>query len=188
MTALARWLSIVLHPFVVIALMVAVTSVRLESGRSAGASVAMVAAFTIVPLAILMFLQVRRGAWENVDASRKSERPVLYAVGLGGAALLLGYLLLRQPGSFLIRGTAITLATFAVCAAITPWIKISLHAVSLCLASTVLILLGSATGWGLAALAPALFWSRVRLARHRVIEVALGAGVGVLGGLAIHFL
>lgn len=188
MTTLARWLSIVLHPFVVIALMVAVTSVRLEGGRSAGSALGVVAAFTIVPLAILMFLQVRRGAWENVDASRKSERPVLYAVGLGGAALLLGYLLLRQPGSFLIRGTAVTLATFAVCAAVTPWIKISLHAVTLCLAATVLLLLGSAVGWALAALAPALLWSRVHLARHRVIEVALGAVVGVLGGLAIHFL
>ena len=38
-------------------------------------SVGLVMLFTIVPLAVLMWRQVRRGKWENADASNRAERP-----------------------------------------------------------------------------------------------------------------
>ena len=36
----------------------------------------MVAAFTLLPIGILMLVQVRRGSWGNVDASNARERPI----------------------------------------------------------------------------------------------------------------
>ena len=48
-------------------------------------SVGIVVLFTIVPPGVLMWRQVRRGQWENVDASNRGERPILYVVGGAGS-------------------------------------------------------------------------------------------------------
>src|SRR5688572_20256988 len=79
--ALARWLSLVLHPFVMIGVMVGTAAAARQSGGEALRSVALVVVFTILPLAVLMVRQVRRGAWENADASNREERPILFVVG-----------------------------------------------------------------------------------------------------------
>ena len=67
MRRLARWVSIVAHPFVTT--LVLVGSVELHRGpRAAARSVAAVALLFELPLALLMVRQVRRGAWSTVDA------------------------------------------------------------------------------------------------------------------------
>jgi apolipoprotein N-acyltransferase len=132
-----------------------------------------------------MVRQVRAGAWKNVDASNISERPSLYAVGGLGSIALLVYLLLAQPTSFLIRGSAGFLMMFAVCALATRWIKVSLHMAFAALAATTLLLIGSPAGWVLLPLVPALAWSRLALQRHRPVEVVLGAVIGILTGIAM---
>jgi apolipoprotein N-acyltransferase len=147
--------------------------------------VVIVGAFTIIPLVVLMVRQVRAGAWKNVDASNISERPSLYAVGGLGSIALLVYLLLAQPTSFLIRGSAGFLMMFAVCALATRWIKVSLHMAFAALAATTLLLIGSPAGWVLLPFVPALAWSRLALQRHRPVEVVLGAVIGILTGIAM---
>jgi hypothetical protein len=186
MLAFARWVSIVLHPFVVVGLMVASVAAARGGRRGLLSSLGLVAAFVVVPLAILMIRQVRKGSWENVDASRPSERPVLFGVVLGGLALLVGFLAWRDPGSFFLRGTAVSLAALLLCAALTPFVKISLHIVLCALAATMLALMGSPVGWLLLAALPVLMWSRVVMGRHRVVEVMLGAVVGAAAGAAVH--
>ena len=82
----ARWLSIIAHPFVMVVVMVGVSAATRQPADEALRTVAVVVAFTVVPLLVLMIWQVRRGAWENVDASNRAERPMLYLVG--GVALV----------------------------------------------------------------------------------------------------
>ena len=82
-SALARWISIVAHPFVMVAIMVAASALHSGTAEDALRSVALVGAVTLVPVAVLMIRQVRRGAWENVDASNRAERPILFAVSTG---------------------------------------------------------------------------------------------------------
>ena len=88
---IARWLSIVFHPFVMVGVMVGAAAAARQTAGEAVRSVGTVVLFTIVPLAVLMWRQVRRGQWENVDASNRGERPILYVVGGAGVVALLAY-------------------------------------------------------------------------------------------------
>lgn len=186
--ALARWLSLLAHPFVTTTVMVAVMALHFGTPADAVRSVALVVAFGVVPLALLMYRQVRRGSWENVDASNARERPVLFTIALLGLVLLLTYLLLVHPRSFLVRGIYGGLGMVIVCAAVTRWVKVSLHVAYAALAATILLLARSPAGWAMAAVIPALMWSRLAMGRHRPLELLLGLLIGIATGMAIHYL
>jgi hypothetical protein len=55
---IARWLSIVFHPFVMVAAIVGAAAAARQTRVDAARSVAVVMLFTIVPLALLMWRQV----------------------------------------------------------------------------------------------------------------------------------
>ena len=185
---IARWLSIIFHPFVMVGVMVGTAAAARQTAGEAVSSIAIVALFTIVPLMVLMVRQVRHGAWDNVDASNRAERPVLYLVGGVALVALLAYLLVFRPQSFMLRGAAVTLGMMAVCAAATRWVKVSLHMAFAALAATSLALGRSPVGYALVMALPALLWSRLSLERHTPHEVALGAVIGAAAGAAIHYL
>jgi membrane-associated phospholipid phosphatase len=184
MTA-ARWLSIVAHPFVMVAFMVGSVAARRSSAAETARTVLIVLAFTMAPLLVLMVRQVRAGVWENVDASNVSERPILYVVGGLALVALLLYLILARPQSFLVRGSVGTLAMLAVCAFATRWAKVSLHMAFAAFAATTLLALGSRAGWVLLPIVPVLGWSRLVLGRHRPLEVALGVLIGAAAGFCL---
>jgi hypothetical protein len=186
-TNLARWASVVAHPFVMVALMVGVATARIGALNDAAANIGIVALFAILPVAVLMIRQVRRGAWATADASQPHERSVLYAVGVASILGLVFYLIASRPHSILLRGSLVALALLLVCAVVTRWIKVSLHASAAALTATALILFGSPVGWAVAGVLPILCWSRLALGRHKPIELALGVGLGILAGVAMHF-
>ena len=184
MTSLARWVSIVAHPFATTLVMVAAVEAHRGWGEAARI-VATVALLAFLPLAILMRRQVRSGAWTNVDASQPHERPVLFLVGGAGLLALLGYLAAAHPDSPLLRGAMGALVMVALCAAATPWIKVSLHMAAASLATAVLLSRGLPAGYLLAAVLPLLAWARIALGRHRWIEVALGFLAGSVTGVIL---
>src|SRR6476469_1782920 len=118
MMQLARWVSILAHPFVMVALLVAVPAMRQSAGKAVQ-SVLLVVIAVVVPIAVLMVRQVRRGRWSNVDASERSERPVLFLMALAGLVAGLGWLLVNDPHSFLVRGMLVA-AAFLLLAAFLP--------------------------------------------------------------------
>jgi hypothetical protein len=185
MNAVARWVSIVGHPFVMTIIMVLGAALHLSTPGEALRTVLLVTLIALLPVAALMVRQVRRGSWTNVDASNRAERPLLFAVAIVALAVLIGAVLVFRPGSFLIRGAAGVLIMFAVCAVATRWVKVSLHMAFGALATTTLLSLGSPAGWVLLAAMPALAWSRMALERHRPAEVALGLAIGIAFGYAI---
>lgn len=182
----ARWVSIFGHPFVMAVVMAAVAGLHFSDGMG-GAPTALLTTLPILPVAWLMRRQVRAGAWEHVDASRRSERPVLYLVATVSFAVVLFGLWWWQPQSYLLRGVIGGLALVLACALANRWIKVSLHMAFAALAATVLSLLPSIVGFVLLAALPLLAWSRLRLARHTGVEVALGVVLGAVAGLAIRF-
>ena len=187
LTSVARWVSIVGHPFVTTLVLAA--AVEFERGAAAAArTAAVVGVLFVLPIALVTVLQVRRSAWTTVDASQPSERPVLFAVSAAGLLAVLLYFARTQPRTPLVAGTAGVVAMVGVCAALTPWVKVSLHMAAAALAAAVLLWRGSSLGWLLGAVLPALAWSRVVLGRHRWAEVAAGLLVGaVTGTIVAHF-
>ncbi|HEV2856193.1 MAG TPA: hypothetical protein VHC97_25615 [Thermoanaerobaculia bacterium] len=181
----ARWLSILGHPFATSLVMVLGVALRFSGPREAFRALLLVALIALLPVAALMVRQVRRGSWTNVDASNRAERPLLFTVGIIASAVLLGAVAVFRPGSFHLRVALGALAVLAVCAVATRWIKVSLHMAFGALATTTLLFLGSPAGGALLALLPALAWSRLALKRHTPAEVAVGVLIGVVSGYAI---
>lgn len=186
MTRLARWISILGHPFSTVVLMIWGVALHLGTPADAARTVALVALLTVLPIAILMIRQVRRGSWGNVDASNRRERPVLFLVAGGSLLVLAGYAFVLHPQSFMLRVALGTLAMLAACALATRWLKVSLHMAFGALATTVLLFLGSVVGWVLLAFVPVLGWSRLRLGRHALAEVIAGTLAGAVAGFAIY--
>ncbi len=184
---IARWLSILLHPFVMVGVMVGTAAATRQTAAEALRTIALVTVCTIVPLMILMARQVRRGAWDNVDASNRAERPILYFVLGAGLVAMLVYLLVSRSQSFMVRGAVATLGMVAACALATRWIKVSLHMAFAALAATALALMRSPVGYALLMVLPVLVWSRLTLERHTLPEVVLGAIIGAAAGAAIHY-
>ena len=187
-TTVARWLSIIFHPFVMVSVMAGVAAAARQSAGDAARSVALVIVVTIAPIAVLMWRQVRRGTWENADASNRAERPILYIVGGIALAALFTYLVLLGSQTFMVRGVAATLGMMAACALATRWIKVSLHMAFATMAATALALMRSPAGYALLLALPALVWSRLTLHRHTPRELAFGAITGAAAGAAIHYL
>jgi membrane-associated phospholipid phosphatase len=185
---IARRLSIVFHPFVMVGVMVGAAAAARQTAGEAVRTVGTVVLFTIVPLAVLMWRQVRRGQWENADASNRSERPILYAVGGLGVVALLAYVVVFRQQSFMVRGMVATLGMMALSACVTRWIKVSLHMAVATLAATALALGRSPIGYLLLLTLPALGWSRLVLQRHTPLEVVLGTIIGAGAAAALHFL
>ena len=188
MNGVARWVSIVGHPFAMTLAMVMGAALRFSTPGEALQTVALVTLVALLPVGVLMFRQVRTGSWGNVDASDRAERPVLFAVSILALAVLLGGMILFRPGSPMIRGSVGVLAMLAACAVVTRWIKVSLHMAFGALATTTLLCIGSPLGWVLLPLLPVLAWSRLALKRHRPAELALGLLVGTAFGCGLSTL
>jgi len=184
MNRLARWVSILAHPFVMVALLVAVPAVR-QSASNVVQSILLVIIAVVVPLAVLMLRQVSRARWSNIDASKPSEQPVLFIVALAGVFAALGWLLINDPRSFLVRGMVVVAAFLLFAGFLTRWVKLSLHVAFAAMTATTLCLLGSPIGYGLVAVVPLVFWSRILLARHRIHELWVGLVLGVLTGIVL---
>jgi hypothetical protein len=167
-----------------VALLVAVPAMRQSSGNAVQ-SVLLVVIAVVVPITVLMFRQVRRGRWSNVDASKASERPVLFMTALAGLVAAVGWLLLNNPQSFLVHGMLVAAAFLLLAALLTRWVKLSLHVAFAALTATTLCLLGSALGYALVAVVPVVFWSRIALARHRVHELLVGLVLGIVTGIVL---
>jgi hypothetical protein len=167
-----------------ITLLVAVLAMRQRHGHRLQ-SVLLVVIVVLVPIGVLMFRQVRRGRWSNADASNVSERPVLFLVALAGVMASTGWLLLKDPQSFLTQGMLVIAAFLFVAALLTRWIKLSLHMAFAALSATVLSMIGSWVGYVLIAVIPSIFWSRLALARHSIRELAVGLVLGALTGIAL---
>jgi len=184
--AAARWISIIAHPFVMVGLMVVAVAVHLGIPRQATPALLLALAVAILPVGILMIRQVRSGSWENIDASNRSERPVLFLVGTVGLIALLACAFFFRPVSFLFRGSIGVVSMLSACAIANRWLKVSLHMAFATLVATTLVLLGSPTGWVLVPVLPALGWSRIALGRHELAEIVLGVVFGLLAGYAVY--
>src|SRR6185295_17498355 len=118
-----------------VALLVAVPAMLRSSG-TAVQSVLLVAIAVVFPITVLMVRQVRRGRWSNVDASKASERPVLFMTALAGLVAAVGWLLLNNPQSFLVQGMLVAAAFLLLAALLTRWVKLSLHVAFAALTAT----------------------------------------------------
>ena len=179
----ARVLSLALHPFVAFTTLALVAAWRLEP-----ASLPRTALGIGVVVAVFWGFVVQRqrsGRWGTVDASRRRERPAMYALALllsGGYWLWMG-----GRASAASAGVLAAVAMLCVAGLANRWIKLSLHMASSAFAGVVLLGLLPAAGIAALLLLPALAWARLRMARHDLGEVLGGCMLGLAMGALLSW-
>lgn len=183
MQALARTLSIVGHPVVVLPLAAWLASPR---GSADMGTLAGLAGFGGLALA-WSWWQVRRGRWAHVDASGRVERAGLnlFLLALLAAGALLAWRFAPRDVALAI-GLSLPIIALAIVAA--RWCKLSLH---VAFATYAALLLARLDPWVAPAglcFAAVLAWSRLALARHAPRDLAAGAAAGACSGALFHLL
>ena len=184
--SLARVLSIVGHPFVAVVLLVAAVATRRVGPAAALEPLAVIGAVVLLPLWWFMYRRARSGRWSTIDASQATERPALYTLALG-LLICMGVLVARSPRlGYLGRGIVSTLLLLALAGFLNRWIKASLHLAFGAYTGIVLLRFAPALGLAVLAFLLPLGWARVAMQRHTVLEVCVGAALGVaVGALAV---
>jgi membrane-associated phospholipid phosphatase len=170
---IARIISAVAHPFVLIPLTIALSTRNLRW-------TATVAAVTILPMLLVIFWNVRRGVWSDMDVSRRDQRSSLYWVAI--PLLVLAAVFLDVPRSSL-RGMLAVAAILVAGLVGNRFLKTSVH---MMLGTFCAVILTRVYPWSPVVSLPilaALAWSRWRLERHTPTEIAVGLGLGAAAGL-----
>ena len=176
----ARYVSIVGHPFVVLPASLGALSALREANVDAAITIALV--FLALSLAVLA--GVRAGRFNDFDVSERERRPMFHAL-LTGATLALAIWARDDAGA--LRACLIASAIIGACGLLNGWTKVSLHT------AFALYAAGLWATWTLGAalvalpIAGAVAWSRARLRRHSWHEVGAGALVGLVGGALVAF-
>ena len=174
----ARAVSILLHPFAVFAALALVAAWRLDPASLPRTAIGTAVAIGVVWLFVL---QRRRGGhWQTVDASRRQERPLLYALALLVAVGQWWWL--SGGASAISTGMLAVVALLCVAGIANRRIKLSLHMASLAFAGVALLPLAWPAGIVAIALLPLLGWARLRMARHTLPEVVGGTLLGLAFG------
>ena len=183
-SAIARWTSILLHPFAVFAALSLVAAWRLDPASLPRAGIGIAVAVAVVWAFVLQ--RRRSGRWGTVDASDRKERPILYALVLVVAAGYWWWLGGRASATG--QGVVAVIAMLCVAGIANRWIKLSLHMASLAFAGSAMLSLWPPAGIAALLVLPLLGWSRLRMARHTLPEVLGGSALGLLAGIALGLL
>ena len=184
-TSVARWISILGHPFVLIPLLVAAVTARSMPPERVALIVGIVLLVSVVPMLLLMSRRVRSGAWTNYDVSVREQRSGMYPVAMAIAGVTTLVLLVVGTPRPVMYGVAATLVLIVIASVVNLWLKISLHVAFAVFTAASLVSLG----WGVTAggllLALAIAWSRLELGRHTWPEVIGGALLGAVVGVGL---
>jgi hypothetical protein len=180
---LARCVSWIGHPLVFISLSVAIIVVLRLANRAGVALLLTLLATVILPMTLLLFRGARSGRWSDADVSIHAERVRFYPRAIAISAMaVIGLWLLRAP-AFALRGASVTLLLLIVAALVNFRVKLSLHALFAFYCAIILFVVQPVVGAFAFALALLVFWSRLYLRRHDLLEMLVGASLGLLGGL-----
>jgi hypothetical protein len=182
---LARAISWIGHPLVFISVAVGVI-VALRLANRAGLTVLLTLLVCIVlPMALLLFRGVRSGRWSDADVSVRKERTRFYPRAIPISAIgVIALWFIRAP-AFALHGAIATLALLVISALINFRIKLSLHALFAVYSSVILFSVNIVAGSVAIALALLVFWSRLYLGRHNVLEMMTGTLLGLAGGAGV---
>ena len=183
---IARWISIIGHPFVTILFLIAVETFRRTNPQQSWLAIVATAIVVVLPLFWFMRRQVRRGRWKDVDASERSERPALYAAAIIATAILAIWFLAMPGTRTLARGAIGVLLLLIIGRACNAFLKTSLHVAFATFAAVNLFYVDLNLGIAAAIFVPLLAWARLVMTRHTIVEIIAGLCLGAAIALGVR--
>ncbi|GAA0899882.1 phosphoesterase PA-phosphatase [Virgisporangium aurantiacum] len=180
-TRLARWLTEIFAPPVLVAVLPIVVGVHAGRTVASGLAWGLLATLFVgvVPYAVVMY-GVLRGRLSDRHIGVREQRTKPLALGL--VSVLVGIGVLAAFGAPR-EVTALVVAMFAggvVATAINHFWKLSVHAGVAAGTTLVLVLVFGPAMWATAVVVAAVGWSRVRLRDHTTAQVVAGTLIGAL--------
>lgn len=183
---IARWVSVIGHPFLLMPLLTGLIAYRLLPPHEALVAECIALGVVIVPAAIFTFIKVKQGAWNNLDVSDPAHRSQFYGMLMALLALLTALAWVADVPRSIAFGTTAVLSLVALASVLNKHIKASLHTGFSVFVTCVMYLIHPPLVLLALLLSVAVAWSRIVLRRHTLREVILGAALGTLvGGLFV---
>jgi membrane-associated phospholipid phosphatase len=181
----AALVSAIIHPLLFPLLTLIVISLAFTHGNLPRTLLYAIVAvgLTALPVAAVVWIQVKRGAWSDLDVSKRTQRYTLYPLTLACLGILLYvFYRLHAPRQNVVAVVSLAAANVANGIINLFW-KISAHATTAAMCAALLWQLTPA--WGPPAVAGAALvgWSRVELKRHTTGQVLAGWGVGLTSAI-----
>jgi membrane-associated phospholipid phosphatase len=186
---IARWISVIGHPFLLMPLLTGLIAYRLLPPREAMVAELIALGVVIIPAAVYTFVKVRKGVWNNLDVSDQDHRGQFYRMLISLLALLSVVSWIADVPRSIAMGTTAILLLVSIAFALNKTIKVSLHTGFSVFVACVLFLMQPLLALFAFALAIAVACSRVVLQRHTMREVMIGGALGLaVGGVFISAL
>src|SRR5689334_22664459 len=138
--AVARWISIIIHPIVYpLVTLAIIIDVATHGDLNLSFRFLLLAlALTSLPVTLLVGYQVARGHWTDLDVSMRKQRYFLYPFGLAGLILLaLAFKWLGAP-AVAVKAAAASVLANLIDGIINFWYKVSAHTTSAAVCATLL--------------------------------------------------
>lgn len=178
---IARLISNILHPFLLVIVMILLFSFASASSTLDALKWALIAAaVSVLPVFLAIVYLVRNGRLDAVFINTRTQRTKIYLLaslctGVGCIVLIC----LRAP-SVLVAAFTAGLSAVLIFMFINLWWKISLHTALVTASVTVLFMLYGGIATATLALIPLAAWSRIELKYHSPAQVATGALLAAL--------
>jgi hypothetical protein len=173
----ARAISIVGHPFLVVPGAILLTGTR---GPVLYAVLA-----SMVAITVHVVRGMRRGEISDVDVSRREQRRGVYAIGIGCSVVAVAVLYATHQPPLAIRGSLIAGGALAVSAIVNLRLKASLHCLFAMFSAGIAWRAEHVAGLVFAIVALAVAWARVAYERHTRAEAAVGLALGTVAAIAL---
>jgi membrane-associated phospholipid phosphatase len=182
--ALAKIISIVGHPLLVIPVFAIIALFKYENTQKAITLSGLIVGGLIVPMVVKMYCGYRKGTYTNFDVSDQVERKTWYSLPIILLTIFTLYLFVTEQERNLRLAILLSLILLISSKLINNYIKISLHAsFGAYIAMLAFPLLGLIYGSLFLLFALLVACARVVLGRHTVIEVVAGLVLGLILGL-----
>ena len=182
--SIARWVSIVGHPFVLLPLAVGYVVSRRLALEDALATMGILFGWFVL-FGTYVVIQVRRGVWSDVDVSTREQRPHMFRLAVPMAVASAVVLWWRGYPMPVVIGTASAAGMLATASIINRWIKVSLHSAFAVYAVTIPVPVMGPPGLALLAIPLGVAWARVAMGRHTKAEVLLGLALGAVASVPL---
>ncbi|GAB4015947.1 phosphatase PAP2 family protein [Spirosoma koreense] len=183
---IAKALSILGHPLLTISLFaLCLTFQRLPIGNAMVIS-ALLLGGVVIPISWYNYQQVKRGQYTDFDVSDQRQRAQFYPVLIGSIALMTVLLFATHQPRPISYGTACGLLLVVSSYGVNKYLKVSLHTSLSFFLTWAIYSINQPLGLVMGGFSILIGVSRLVLGRHTLLEILVGALIGLIAGTGLY--
>lgn len=183
---MAKALSILGHPLLTISLFALYITFQQLPTRNASIISALLLGGVVIPISWYNYRKVKHGRYTNFDVSDQRQRAQFYPVLIGLISLMTGLLFAtHQPRPFC-YGTACALLLVVSSYGVNRYIKASLHTSLSFFLTWAIYSINQPLGLMMGVFSILIGASRLVLERHTLLEILVGALIGLVAGTGFY--